>query len=415
MIPSLLWLSITLYVLSAWLGLYIVDRDPRSGLSWLAGGSVLVVAFSQLFNVLTLYAPSVRLAQQSSQALWATLLAAAFLWLGFLIRLVPSEAAWQERFQAMPKTMILMLLGTILFAIGTIWAVFPLGVSIPIVIWGLSALLLYLGTCAVSVIAADRGEAVWPDYLRSLDYTVVTAFIFGGQIGLLMWLVTGVNFFVLTLLFAVLFTAVFLQVFSSRLSNAMDRFAFLAFPKIWRARAELRAGSDAIPRIDTSLQINKLSNDEFVRLTRRALSELNNMPRLATSPLTQLPLVHLRLAEQGVPADTLARADMLKQLLIESVEQLRPDWETEFAKSEGWRHFNALYFPYVVGIRPYRRYVDPSHLAPAAQKALEWFRAEVPARTLYNWQNAAAKLVAQHLRERSNRALYAAQRDGQIV
>ncbi|NDJ55255.1 MAG: hypothetical protein GYB68_19460, partial [Chloroflexi bacterium] len=30
---------------------------------------------------------------------------------------------------------------------------------------------------------------------------------------------------------------------------------------------------------------------------------------------------------------------------------------------------------------------------------IEWFRAQVPERTLYNWQNAAAKLVAQDLRE----------------
>ena len=28
-----------------------------------------------------------------------------------------------------------------------------------------------------------------------------------------------------------------------------------------------------------------------------------------------------------------------------------------------------------------------------------WFQANVPERTLYNWQNAAAKLVAQDLRE----------------
>ena len=34
---------------------------------------------------------------------------------------------------------------------------------------------------------------------------------------------------------------------------------------------------------------------------------------------------------------------------------------------------------------------------------LDWFRTQVPQRTLYNWQNAAAALVARDLRERSRR------------
>jgi hypothetical protein len=34
-----------------------------------------------------------------------------------------------------------------------------------------------------------------------------------------------------------------------------------------------------------------------------------------------------------------------------------------------------------------------------ARDVLEWFRTNVPERTLHNWQNAAAKLVAQDLRE----------------
>jgi oxygen-independent coproporphyrinogen-3 oxidase len=38
---------------------------------------------------------------------------------------------------------------------------------------------------------------------------------------------------------------------------------------------------------------------------------------------------------------------------------------------------------------------------PAARAALEWFRTAVPERTLYNWQTAAARLVARDLRERS--------------
>jgi hypothetical protein len=38
-------------------------------------------------------------------------------------------------------------------------------------------------------------------------------------------------------------------------------------------------------------------------------------------------------------------------------------------------------------------------LADYEIEALEWFRQEVPERTLYNWQNKAAELIAQSLRE----------------
>ena len=72
-----------------------------------------------------------------------------------------------------------------------------------------------------------------------------------------------------------------------------------------------------------------------------------------------------------------------------------------FGTTDAWRHYNALYFPYVKGIRPYRRRVDTEHLDTPSRQALDWFRTEVPLRTLYNWQTAAARLIARDLRERS--------------
>ena len=38
-------------------------------------------------------------------------------------------------------------------------------------------------------------------------------------------------------------------------------------------------------------------------------------------------------------------------------------------------------------------------LEPAAREALTWFQSQVPERTLHNWQNAAAKLIARDLSE----------------
>ena len=73
----------------------------------------------------------------------------------------------------------------------------------------------------------------------------------------------------------------------------------------------------------------------------------------------------------------------------------------EFGTADAWRYYNALYYPYVAGLKPYSRRAIHDDLDPAAGQALAWFQAQVPERTLYNWQTAAARLVAQNLREQS--------------
>jgi hypothetical protein len=111
-----------------------------------------------------------------------------------------------------------------------------------------------------------------------------------------------------------------------------------------------------------------------------------------------MPLITLRLAQNGRVDGTLARANELKVVLTESIGKLKPPDEREFGTTDAWRHYNALYFPYVVGLRPYsRRTVHDEEF----EAALDWFRTQVPERTLYNWQTAAARLVARDLRERS--------------
>jgi hypothetical protein len=96
----------------------------------------------------------------------------------------------------------------------------------------------------------------------------------------------------------------------------------------------------------------------------------------------------------------LERAAVLKTLLAESIARLKPLTGEDFGASDEWRYYNALYFPYVAGLKPYsRRTLHDDGLAPAEQAALDWFQAQVPERTLHNWQNAAARLVAQDLRE----------------
>ena len=63
-------------------------------------------------------------------------------------------------------------------------------------------------------------------------------------------------------------------------------------------------------------------------------------------------------------------------------------------------YYNALYFPYVLDLKPYAIRPLPAPADPILQQARDWFQTYVPERTLYNWQTAAAKLIAQQLRER---------------
>jgi hypothetical protein len=140
----------------------------------------------------------------------------------------------------------------------------------------------------------------------------------------------------------------------------------------------------------------------FNKHTRRALSQMGDLPKLAANPLTNLPLVTMRSSANGRAQSTLIRATELKIILTESIERLKPPGEADFGTTDAWRHYNALYFPYVKGLRPYRRRTyHEENGDDAINEALDWFRSQVPERTLYNWQNAAAALIARDLRERS--------------
>ena len=189
------------------------------------------------------------------------------------------------------------------------------------------------------------------------------------------------------------------------MQTAVDQIAFSRFPQIRRKRTLLRAESNAAQRLDPSLNLMGMDDDKFGKLTRRALSQMGDLPKLAANPLTYLPLVDARLDENGRIDSTLLRATELKIILSESIERLKPPGDARFGTSDAWRHYNALYFPYVQGIRPYsRRYYAEDNANgddPNIKEALDWFRMQVPERTLYNWQNAAAKLIARDLKERS--------------
>jgi hypothetical protein len=145
-----------------------------------------------------------------------------------------------------------------------------------------------------------------------------------------------------------------------------------------------------------------VDDDEFARLTRRALSNLGDLGRLSASPLTYLPAVEEHVCARGESVSTLERAAELKALLTECILRLKPRGKSDFGTTDEWRYYNALYFPYVIGLKPYSLTNSVDTLDATSQAALEWLRASVPERTLHNWQNAAARLVAQELREKTS-------------
>lgn len=257
-----------------------------------------------------------------------------------------------------------------------------------------------LGLGLVILDAREKGEALLPDLFRAFDYALFTVILFGGQIVLLMVVSTGVTVPLVILLLTVIATATAVQVFLDQVQLAFDRVAFASIPGLRRSRAELREVASTLPKVSQDDPL-LLDEDEFYRHTRRALSHFGDLAKLSTNPLTNLSLIDQRLADHGTPAGTIERAVELKALLVEAIEQLKPRDNGDFGTSDEWRYYNALYFPYVMGVKPYSVRAVHSMEDRASWDALDWFRTYVPERTLHNWQSAAARLVAAYLREQS--------------
>jgi hypothetical protein len=202
------------------------------------------------------------------------------------------------------------------------------------------------------------------------------------------------------LLTTTVFASVLVALFGESLQNLLDGFAFSRNPSVREQRRRLVAESNILSRKDTGIDLAKLSEGERSRLTRRALSHFGNLNRLASNPLTQLPEIESRIMERDISDTKLDRANELKALLTESILKLKPQGEKDFDTTDEWRFYNALFFPYVTGLRPYSR-TQEKELDGFEKNALEWFQSFVPERTLHNWQNTAARLIANDLWEKN--------------
>ena len=291
----------------------------------------------------------------------------------------------------------IVVVATLFFALGNAILIIPLGVVpswLALASTGFDVLLL--GVAVALWDAFDEGQALRADMLRSFAGTVVVAVLFGGQ-ALIGMAVTGQQTALTVLLFTSLGIAVAINVLADPLAGLLDRLAFSRSPVLRADRAVLRRTEAALP-LRSADPLDGVDDDTFVRLTRRALGHYGDLSKLVASPLTALPVIDGRLAARGAPDQPLERANELRAVLADHIARLKPRDGGDFGTTEQWRYYNSLYFPYVAGVRAYAQNATAAGLDPTARQAWQWFVTEVPQRSLHNWQNAAARLIATDLR-----------------
>jgi hypothetical protein len=447
-------LSAVVFTLSGWLGLYLLSRDPRKPVLALAAlglcGFALVVALDAVRTVSVAHAPllshlEIYLAAVPSVAWFAVLVelsrpreswractkelllvaGVAALTLfgammagsvdgplrpGHLLMLAVISVSTLGAMvvavlrPAQPMRVVgVVVVATLFFALANAILIIPLGL-VPswLALASTGFDVLALGVAVALWDAFDEGQALRADMLRSFVGCSAVAVLFGGQalIGLALTRNQPTAQTALTvLLFTSLAVSITVQVLADPLAGVLDRLAFSRSPELRADRAALRHTGAALPlRSDNPL--SDVDDDTFVRLTRRALGHYGDLTKLVASPLTALPVIDDRLAARGAPDHPLERANELKAVLADGIGRLKPRDGGDFGTSEQWRYYNSLYFPYVVGVRAYAQNATAAGLDPTARQAWQWLVTEVPQRSLHNWQNAAARLIAADLRGR---------------
>ncbi len=444
-----------------WLGLYLLVRNIRRAALCLAGCGIIAYALGLACTVLSEVAAAGN-GTALARAGAVLLLLPATCWAGTILELLPTSTSLRDRLVVLwrgvlpPLIVLVVVLGIstdlLITTVDGQVAAGPLYLPIALMLWlplagafllmarayftgqlgkrrGLvlavlvlflissgalatlvggiprSLMILLIGVdlvlldIAIAVLDAfDEGETLLPDITRSFVAAAVAALFFGGQVVLALVAGLPLSVATLTLLLTTVASAIALITLTSPIAALLDRVVFVRRASLQQARSDLRVVADVLPRMDVGLDLAQLDDAELTRVTRRALSHYGDLARLASNPLTQLP----GLIGQDRSADQLERAVALKALLAASIERLKPQSGDDFGTSDEWRYYNVLHFPYVVGLKPYSRRTNLDGLDEVTRRALEWFHSSVPERTLYNWQTAAARLVAQDLRSRQN-------------
>jgi hypothetical protein len=449
-------LSAVVFALSGWLGLYLLSRDPRKPVLVLAAiglcGFALVVALDAVRTATPLHAAAGLLSRIEIYLVAVPSVA----WFAVLVELSRPGDRWRPRARELllisgvgaltvfgatlagsvegplrpghwlmfavisvstlgamavalrrprrPRRAVgLAVVATLFFALANAILIIPLGlVPSGIALTSTSFDVLSLGIAVALWDAFDEGQALRADMVRSFAGSVVVAVLFGGQVLIGLALTrneSSAQTALTVLLFTILAIALAVQVLADPLAGVLDRLAFSKSPVLRADRAALRHTEAALP-LRSVHPLDHVDDESFARLTRRALGHYGDLTKLVASPLTALPVIDERLAARGAPDHPVERANELKAVLADGISRLKPRDGGEFGTTEEWRYYNSLYFPYIVGVRAYAQNATASGLDPTARQAWQWFVTEVPQRSLHNWQNAAARLIAADLRGR---------------
>ena len=420
-------IAVPAVALTWWLGCYLIGRDPGRRVLWRAAGALgtyaaAVAAWTVapggdltqiLLCVPALIWPGVAIGllpdelpeRRQIDRGWLVLSAvflatvAALPTGGRLVALAPAAGGlvllWRFREHVRPRMLpAAVTTAAALYALGLVAALLPVDLGSPVLVLAAMGLdLLVLGYLVAVADAVDAGERLLPDLRRSAVSAVVAALVAGGLATLTMLAAPGSR--AVTVLQFLLVVAVMTYAgLGGPARRGLDRLAFLHDDRLRLDRAALLLLAEALPRRRERHHLIAMSQEEFRRLTVRALDSYGDLGRLLRSPLIDLPTVDRRLTGEGAEKP-LARAIELRAVLRENVARLKPDGV--FGTTEEWRAYNALYFCAVRGLRPYERQLNTDGLDRDARRAHDWFRRHVPRRLMRQWQRQGAALVADRL------------------
>ncbi|MCW1957734.1 MAG: hypothetical protein KIH64_004150 [Mycobacterium sp.] len=454
-------LSALVFALAWWMGLYLISRDPRKPVLVLAAvglcGFALVVALDAVRGIGTGYSEALSRIEIYLVALpaiawfavllelarppdaerdhtreliltglvasavllgavlagsvngplrlghWVMLVVISLSTLGAMVAAVRNLSPRRNARESAQPTQVagVVVVATLFFALSNAILVIPLGLVpswLALAATGFDILLL--GIAVALWDSFDEGQALRAAMLRSFIGALLAVALLDGQllIGTIAAKADADGTAVLTTTaLLTLAIAIAATVSSGALAGRLARVAFSGSPRLRADRAALRTTEAALPLCSSS-PLDGLDDETFARLTRRALGHYGDLAKLVASPLNQLPEIDVRLAQRGAPDQPLERAAELRSLLGERIDRLKPRDDGEFGTTEQWRYYNALYFPYVVGVRPYAQNATAAGLDPVARQAWQWLVTDVPQRSFHSWQNAAARLIAADLR-----------------
>ena len=426
--------AVAVFALAWWLACYLIGRDPARAVLWrgalalmtfAAGVAAWTVAPDAPVAEVLLCVPALAWAGAAIGLLHGPLperrqiergwqvLSAIFLLMimalpstGKLVTLAPLIGGlvllWRFRDTVRPRLLPgAMTAAAALYGIGMVALLIPIDLGPPgLVLAAMGLDVLVLGFLLAVADAVDSGERLYPDLRRSAVGAVAAALLVGGPAALTMLAAQELRAVAVLqfVLVAVVMTAVAL---AAPVRRGLDRIAFLQDERLRLDRAALLLLSEALPRRRERHTLIALSEEDFYRLTEQALHNYGDLGRLLRSPLVDLPAVDRRLTgttgrRGNATADRpLARAVELRAVLLENVARLKPSGLS--GTTEEWRHYNALHYCCVLGLRPYERRPRVDGLDRDARRALEWFNRYVPRSSLQLWQSEGAELVAARL------------------